>query len=60
MDGATLVAVTGYGQAQDRRRTGAAGFQHHLVKPVDTAELMALLMAESDRRGATPYDPMTS
>ncbi len=30
-----LVAVTGYGQASDKARTAAAGFQHHLVKPVD-------------------------
>ncbi|MCC2668402.1 MAG: tmoS, partial [Armatimonadetes bacterium] len=30
-----LVAVTGYGQAQDRARTAEAGFDHHLVKPVD-------------------------
>ncbi len=52
MAGATLVAVTGYGQAQDRRRTHEAGFGHHLVKPVDTGELMALLLAESDARKA--------
>lgn len=30
-----LIAVTGYGQASDRRRTAAAGFHDHLVKPVD-------------------------
>ena len=30
-----LVAVTGWGQEEDRRRTEAAGFDHHLVKPVD-------------------------
>jgi CheY-like chemotaxis protein len=33
--GIKLVAVTGYGQASDRRRTREAGFHHHLVKPVD-------------------------
>ena len=32
---ARLVAVTGYGQASDRSRTRAAGFDDHLVKPVD-------------------------
>ncbi|RZA31533.1 MAG: response regulator, partial [Lysobacteraceae bacterium] len=37
--GATLVAVTGYGQEQDRRNSAAAGFDHHLVKPVDIASL---------------------
>ena len=31
----TLVALTGYGQAEDRRRTSEAGFDAHLVKPVD-------------------------
>jgi CheY-like chemotaxis protein/anti-sigma regulatory factor (Ser/Thr protein kinase) len=36
---ATLVAVTGYGQDQDRRDSAAAGFDHHLVKPVDMAAL---------------------
>ncbi len=38
-----LIAVTGYGQAEDRARTAAAGFAHHLVKPVDIAELEAAL-----------------
>jgi signal transduction histidine kinase/ActR/RegA family two-component response regulator len=34
-DGVTLVALTGYGQSEDRRRTTEAGFNAHLVKPVD-------------------------
>ena len=38
-----LIAVTGYGQESDRRRTRAAGFQHHLVKPVDISTIEALL-----------------
>lgn len=38
-----LIAVTGYGQAQDRERSKAAGFSHHLVKPVDMTVLAALL-----------------
>ncbi|WP_177207730.1 hybrid sensor histidine kinase/response regulator [Massilia yuzhufengensis] len=41
--GAVLVAVTGYGQESDRERTRAAGFDHHLVKPLDTRELFAIL-----------------
>ncbi|HEY0060615.1 MAG TPA: ATP-binding protein [Telluria sp.] len=45
MAGATLIAITGYGQEQDRRKTADAGFQHHLVKPVDSAELGVLLHA---------------
>jgi CheY-like chemotaxis protein len=38
-----LIAVTGYGQALDRSRSAAAGFDYHLVKPLDTAQLTALL-----------------
>jgi PAS domain S-box-containing protein len=38
-----LVAVTGYGQAEDQRRALAAGFDVHLTKPVDPATLEALL-----------------
>ena len=34
-----LVAVTGWGQDEDRRRSQQAGFDHHLVKPVDLAWL---------------------
>lgn len=40
-----LIAVTGYSQERDRKSTAGAGFDHHLVKPVDTAEL-TLLLAE--------------
>jgi CheY-like chemotaxis protein len=38
-----LVALTGYGSDEDRRRSCEAGFDHHLVKPVDLASLQALL-----------------
>jgi CheY-like chemotaxis protein len=38
-----LVAVTGYGQEQDRATALAAGFNHYFVKPVDTKKLSALL-----------------
>jgi PAS domain S-box-containing protein len=38
-----LVALTGWGQDEDRRRVREAGFDHHLVKPVDLASLQALL-----------------
>jgi signal transduction histidine kinase/PAS domain-containing protein len=41
--GALLVAVTGYGQEEDKLATAAAGFDDHLVKPVDMARLGALL-----------------
>lgn len=38
-----LIAVTGYGQPADRGRSEAAGFDHHLVKPVDAHALVSLL-----------------
>jgi CheY-like chemotaxis protein len=41
--GMILVALTGWGQDEDRSRTRAAGFDAHLVKPVDYADLLALL-----------------
>jgi len=41
--GAVLVAITGYGQDRDRALTAAAGFDHHLVKPVDIDALQAIL-----------------
>ncbi len=44
-----IVAVTGYGQEEDRRRSREAGFNHHLVKPVDHDVLFSLL-AESGER----------
>ena len=40
--GAMIVAASGYGQEEDRRRSREAGFDHHLVKPVDFDALMAL------------------
>jgi PAS domain S-box-containing protein len=41
--GMVLVAVTGYGQEQDRKAALAAGFDHHLVKPVDMEKLSEVL-----------------
>lgn len=41
--GGALVAITGYGQEQDRAQALQAGFDHHLVKPVDLAVLGELL-----------------
>jgi CheY-like chemotaxis protein len=41
--GARLIAVTGYGQEEDQRRARAAGFDQHLVKPVDPAELLRVV-----------------
>ncbi|HEX7689552.1 MAG TPA: response regulator, partial [Burkholderiaceae bacterium] len=39
----TLIALTGWGQQQDRQRTRESGFDHHLVKPVDPQALEAVL-----------------
>ena len=38
-----LVAISGYGQPTDRARSKAAGFDHHMVKPVDCGALLELL-----------------
>ena len=49
---ATLVALTGWGQAQDRQRTSAAGFDVHLVKPVTEFDLFQAIA--SARAGQSP------
>ena len=41
--GIVLIAVTGWGQEEDRRRSHEAGFDHHMVKPVDPLALNKLL-----------------
>jgi PAS domain S-box-containing protein len=38
-----LIAITGYGREEDRHRTQAAGFDHHLVKPVTAEAILAVL-----------------
>jgi CheY-like chemotaxis protein len=43
LDAAILIALTGYGQDGDRARSIEAGFDHHLVKPVDFDDLLALV-----------------
>jgi CheY-like chemotaxis protein len=40
---ATVVALTGWGQDEDRRRSHEAGFDHHIVKPVEPSALQRLL-----------------
>jgi CheY-like chemotaxis protein len=50
-----LIAISGYGQEEDRRRSQTAGFDRHLTKPIDFAELRKLLEltpgVPADRRG---------
>ncbi|HEV3166492.1 MAG TPA: ATP-binding protein, partial [Isosphaeraceae bacterium] len=41
--GAVLIAISGYGQEQDRRRSTQSGFHHHLVKPLDYSVLLTLM-----------------
>ena len=49
-----IVALTGWGQASDRERSAEAGFNVHLVKPVDFAVLTKLLSAVKDPAATTP------
>lgn len=51
-----LVAVTGYGQAKDRSAAVTAGFDDHVVKPVDLARLELRLAALMDRFAEAPED----
>jgi CheY-like chemotaxis protein len=44
-----MIAVTGWGQEEDRRRAHAAGFDHHLVKPAHIATIRSLLEAHPQR-----------
>lgn len=43
--GAMLIALTGYGQTEDRNRSQVAGFDHHLLKPVNFQMLSELLIS---------------
>ena len=49
LDATVLVAVTGWGQDEDRERSREAGFHLHVVKPVDAAGLRSLLASVGDR-----------
>jgi DNA-binding response OmpR family regulator len=54
--GVTLVALSGWGQEEDRRRSRDAGMDYHMVKPLDLEELTRLLMdaAPEAARNARP------
>ncbi len=53
-----LVACTGYGQDEDRRRVQEAGFDHHLIKPAQLSDLEKILEHMARTRGdATPDEP---
>jgi len=44
-----MIALTGYGQSEDRARSLAAGFDHHLVKPVQPDALLRVMAEEEER-----------
>jgi CheY-like chemotaxis protein len=48
-----LVALTGWGQEHDQRRSTAAGFDYHVVKPPDIDQLRRILVASRDETGAS-------
>jgi CheY-like chemotaxis protein len=48
-DDVTLIALTGWGQEDDRRRSQSAGFDHHLTKPADMGAIEALLLSLKSR-----------
>jgi PAS domain S-box-containing protein len=50
-NGTTLVALTGWGQREDRRRTREAGFDYHLVKPADVGTLQSILSMRESSEG---------
>lgn len=51
-----LVALTGYGRDEDRRKAFGVGFQHHLVKPVDPHALDSFLLSSVQPRGTSDSD----
>jgi CheY-like chemotaxis protein len=53
---ARLIALTGWGQQQDRQRTAEAGFDVHLVKPVSEPDLFRAIAASE----AAPVTPTTA
>jgi CheY-like chemotaxis protein len=53
-----IIAVSGYGREQDRRSSRAAGFDHHLVKPVDFNALLSLIgRTDLPEDGRGPVEP---
>jgi PAS domain S-box-containing protein len=48
--GLTMIALTGWGQEEDRRRTSDAGFDAHLIKPIDPVEVMRLIESRRQPR----------
>ena len=53
LEGLALIALTGWGQDGDRERFASAGFDHHLLKPVEAAALLNLLQRVPMAAGRT-------
>jgi hypothetical protein len=53
-----MVATTGWGKEDDRRRSKEAGFDMHLVKPIDISEVQELLFSPVRKRTHPPL-PVT-
>jgi CheY-like chemotaxis protein len=53
LENVRLAALTGWGQQEDRRRSAEAGFDHHLVKPVEPKDLLGLLAQLKLPKGPT-------
>jgi CheY-like chemotaxis protein len=52
---ARLIALTGYGQQSDHERSREAGFDHHVVKPVDPAALHELVAVPASADVSTAH-----
>ncbi|MFO0888780.1 MAG: response regulator [Isosphaeraceae bacterium] len=57
LEGLLLIAVTGYAEDEARLRSSEAGFDHHLVKPVDPDAILALLASMEWRTGEGQSEP---
>ena len=53
-DELTLVALTGWGQSEDKRRTAEAGFDHHLVKPAEPEAILRICREFAKRDSRRP------
>jgi CheY-like chemotaxis protein len=51
------VALTAYARSEDRTKAIRSGFQNHLAKPVEPAELLAVVSRLAGRKAAAPPDP---
>ena len=57
---ALIIAVSGYGQDEDRRRSSQAGFDYHFIKPVDFETLLGVLREAYDRNQAEELERIES